>query len=48
MEGNQVWYGSGDGLGSVTSAEIGQCLVPGSFKLGSDDEEDGSGETPDR
>lgn len=40
MDGNQVWYGSGDGLGSVTSDEVGHCFAPGSFKLGSDDEED--------
>lgn len=38
MEGNQVWYGSGDGLGSVTSTEIGHCLVAGSFTLGDDEE----------
>jgi hypothetical protein len=38
VEGNQVWYGSPDGLGSVTSTGIGHCVTDASFS--SSDEED--------
>lgn len=36
MDGNQVWYGTPDGLGSTTSEEIGHLVESVSF--GSDDE----------
>ena len=31
VDGNQVWYGSPAGLGSVTSTEIGHCLSSAPF-----------------
>lgn len=40
MDGNQVWYGDEEGLGSTVARDISHCFVPGSFTLGSSDDEE--------
>lgn len=34
MDGDQVWYGTPEGLGSVVADDITKYFVPGSFVLG--------------